>query len=62
MNVRFTAWLSEAEREGIRDMATMHGTSDNYMIRVAVRMMLGLPIQRVPEVPASIEVGPHTRV
>lgn len=40
--VRFTAWFSPAEDEGLRAVAKAHGTSINYVIRMAVRAGLGL--------------------
>lgn len=42
--VRFTAWLSVAERNGISSMAKEFGTSDNYVFRMAVRKLLGMPV------------------
>lgn len=42
--IRFTAWLSDAERQGVRELAEKYGTSDNYIIRLAVREQLGLPV------------------
>ena len=41
---RFTAWLSIAERNGIRSMAKEFGTSENYVVRMFVRRGLGLPV------------------
>lgn len=38
--IRFTAWLSDAERDGIDKLAEREGTSANYMVRVAVRQLL----------------------
>jgi hypothetical protein len=45
-NQRITAWLSEAEAKGIRDLAEKKGTSMNWMMRIAVRNLLGLPIRK----------------
>lgn len=44
MNTRFTAWLSESERQGIHALAEKYGTSENYVVRLMVRKALGLPI------------------
>lgn len=45
MNVRFTAWLSEAERDRLDKAANEHGTSVNYLVRLAIRQYLGMPSQ-----------------
>lgn len=39
---RFTAWLSAAERQAIRSRAQEFGTSENYVVRMAIRQALGL--------------------
>lgn len=41
---RFTAWLSIAERNAIRTQAQEYGTSENYVVRMAVRQLLGMPV------------------
>lgn len=40
MNVRFTTWLSEAERDALDLVAEENGTSANYVVRVAIRRLL----------------------
>lgn len=45
--IRFTMWMSEAERAELHDMAQRHGTSDNFMLRMALRHFLGYEIPRV---------------
>lgn len=40
MNVRFTTWLSEAERDALDLVARENGTSANYVVRVAIRRLL----------------------
>ena len=41
---RFTAWLSIAERNAVRSMAREYGTSENYVVRMAVRQLLNMPV------------------
>lgn len=43
MNVRFTAWMSESERDAIDAVAKENNTSVNYVVRIAIRRLLGLP-------------------
>lgn len=55
---RFTAWLSESEREGIRRLAIELDTSENYVVRMMIRQALGLaepvlPLLHVTSVTAS---------
>lgn len=45
---RFTAWLSIAERNAIRSQAREYGTSENYVVRMAVRSLLGMPVPSNP--------------
>lgn len=40
--VRFTAWLSETERQAIRDRAKELNASDNYIVRTVIRESLGV--------------------
>lgn len=40
--IRFTTWLSESERDAIHQRATEQNTSDNYIIRMAIRAYLGM--------------------
>ena len=40
---RFTAYLPD-EREPLAALARAEGCSDNYLVRVAVRALLGLPV------------------
>lgn len=40
---RFTAWLSVAERNKLRSMAAEYGTSENYVLRMALRRAFGMP-------------------
>ena len=39
---RFTSWISEGERSGLDEMAREQNTSVNYLVRVAIRNLLGL--------------------
>lgn len=41
-NERFTAWLSARERQALRDTAHRLRTSENYVVRVALRQALQL--------------------
>lgn len=41
---RFTAWLSAAERQAIRTKAAEFGTSENYVVRMAIRQALGMAV------------------
>lgn len=41
---RFTAWLSHAERQKLRSMAQEYGTSENYVVRMALRSLFGMPV------------------
>jgi predicted transcriptional regulator len=43
--IRFTVWLSHEERARLRKLAELYGTSQNYIIRIAVRGMLDLPLR-----------------
>jgi hypothetical protein len=43
MMVRFTAWLSRTESDMLSAQARRKGTSKNYLVRLAIREMLGLP-------------------
>jgi hypothetical protein len=43
--VRFTAWVSVAERAAIKSRARELNTSANYVVRMAVRDSLGLTVQ-----------------
>lgn len=45
---RFTAWLSVAERNAVRRMAREYGTSENYVVRMAVRQLLDMPVPSHP--------------
>ena len=38
---RFTAWLSERERQALDEMAAELNTSVNFIVRVAIRQYLG---------------------
>lgn len=38
--VRFTAWLDRDERKALRRIANEHGTSENFIVRVALRAFL----------------------
>lgn len=40
---RFTAWLSDKEKQKLTEMAEREGTSVNFLVRTAVRQFLGLP-------------------
>lgn len=42
---RFTAYLP-GERELLHALAREEGTSENYLVRVAVRALVGLPVPR----------------
>lgn len=56
---RFTAWLSVAERNAIRSKARQYGTSENYVVRMALRQVLGLG---APENPATKTADEAERV
>jgi hypothetical protein len=40
---RFTAYLP-GERELLHQLAEQEGCSENYLVRIAVRALLGLPV------------------
>lgn len=42
VSTRFTAYLLEVERQGIRSVAYKHNTSENYVVRMAIRKFLGM--------------------
>jgi DnaJ-domain-containing protein 1 len=42
VSARFTAYLSERERDTLRERADELGTSENYLVRMALRSFLGL--------------------
>jgi len=42
MSVRFTAWLSEREREAMRSVELRECVSANWVIRTALRKYLGI--------------------
>jgi hypothetical protein len=42
-NGRFSAYLP-AERELLHELALEEGSSENYLLRIGVRALLGLPI------------------
>jgi hypothetical protein len=42
-NVRFSLWLSEVERQAIRDKAREYNSSENYVIRMLIRTYLTTP-------------------
>jgi hypothetical protein len=46
MNTRFTAWLSTQERDALKAKAKRLGTSENFILRLALRHFLGLPVFR----------------
>ena len=37
---RFTAWLSVEERTKLRALASEHGCSENFIVRMALRSLL----------------------
>lgn len=41
---RFTAYISEVENDGIRRVAEENETSANFVVRVAIRRFLDLPV------------------
>ena len=43
---RFTAHFSPAERAALRELAGEEGTSENYLVRVGLRAVLGYPVPR----------------
>lgn len=44
-NMRFTAWLSDEERDRLREVAHEHNCSENMIVRIALRsLLLGQPI------------------
>jgi hypothetical protein len=38
----YSVYLTEAEEQRIRDIAKLNGSSVNFVVRVAVRKLLGL--------------------
>lgn len=50
---RFTAWLSKLERKKVRAEAAELGTSENYIVRMAVRERYGLPTHSTPREPPT---------
>lgn len=62
MNVRFTAWFSERERELIQREADAQATSANYIVRSAIRQFFGMPshLSRVtPDPPEATTNARH---
>lgn len=47
MSERFTAWLSDSERDRLRAAAKDNNTSENYIVRIAIRHLFGLPIPAI---------------
>lgn len=45
-HVRFTAYFSESESKGLRAMAEKEGTSVNYVVRCAIRFILGKDVPK----------------
>lgn len=43
---RFTAHFSPAERAALRELASEEGSSENYLVRIGLRAVLGLPVPR----------------
>lgn len=43
---RFTAHFSPEERELLRQRAADEATSENYFVRLGLRLVLGLPVPR----------------
>jgi hypothetical protein len=43
-SLRFTAYISETEDKGLRDLAAQEGTSVNYIVRCGIRYLLGLDV------------------
>jgi hypothetical protein len=59
---RFTAWLSNVEREAIRDKATEWGTSENWVVRMAIREAFGMDTAGFDgSSPSTLRVTPATR-
>lgn len=54
---RVTAYLSLNERSAIRRIAQHNGTSENYIIRLAIREWLGLPIPSGMSIAEKIHPG-----
>lgn len=57
MMERFTAWLSESERQAIRTAAAELNSSENYIVRSAIRSYLE-PLLRVTPVTPTV-TNPH---
>ena len=47
-NVRFTAWLSERERQAIKAVEQKERVSANWVIRTAIRRYLGMDDEELP--------------
>lgn len=50
----YSLYLSEEEEAAVRDVSSLNGTSVNFVIRAAVRQLLGMPSPRL-ELPAAPE-------
>lgn len=46
-NVRFTCWISPKERAALQAMAEKNGASANYILRMALRQYIGLPVPQL---------------
>jgi hypothetical protein len=59
---RFTAYLP-AERLLLQERAKAEGCSENYLLRIGVRLLLGLsvPARFQAEVQENLASGPHDR-
>ena len=58
--IRFTAYLSADERGALAALAKQHGTSENYLVRLAIRKMVGFSIPEMEEVRIFDSVTPVT--
>lgn len=50
----YSLYLSEEEEAAVREVARLNGTSINFVVRAAVRQLLGKPSARL-ELPGTLE-------
>ena len=46
-NNRFSAYLTDGERQALKDAAAALGAAENYVVRLALRRSLGLPLEQI---------------
>lgn len=58
---RFTAWLSEEEREAIRAQAKRLGASQNLLVRLAIRKWFGFDTVDVAPIEGGTEADANAQ-